>query len=460
MADVHKGSTTNSACARVKAGELASAKPVKRAREIEAHLRGASPQVLAALLRRYRDFDLAQEAVQEAMVAAVAQWAADGVPDSPEAWLVTVASRRLIDQLRQESARKRREVAQAEHSRPENLLSPAPEVADLEADGPLDLLILCCHPSLSASSQIALTLRAVAGLTTGEIARAFLVTEATMARRISRAKQSLKAAGAEFPTLDEDERRRRVPCVLHVLYLLFNEGHIATTGVRLNRPELADEAIRLARLVCVLLPDDGEVAGLLALMLLTNARCAARTSADGSLVPLAEQPRSLWDTAAISEGTALITDALTRGRPGGPYQLQAAIAAVHAEAEYSEDTDWPQIAALYAMLEVLEDNPVVTLNRAVAVAMINGPEAGLDIVRGLEQSRSLTDHHRVHAVRAHLHEMAGDHDLAADFYERAASLTRSEPERHYLRSCALRLQGAADGSVTRGWLAAGRRRGN
>jgi RNA polymerase sigma factor (sigma-70 family) len=460
MADIHKGSTKGSARARVEAEQPAGARPVKRDREIEAHLRGASPRVLAALLRRYRDVDLAQEAVQEAMLAAVVQWAEDGVPDSPEAWLVRVASRRLIDQLRQESARKRREVAGAEQGRPEDLLSPAPDVADLQADGPLDLLILCCHPSLSASSQIALTLRAVAGLTTEEIARAFLVTAPTMARRISRAKQSLKLAGAEFPTLEEDERRRRVPSVLHVLYLLFNEGHAATTGLRLNRPELADEAIRLARLVFVLLPDDGEVAGLLALMLLTNARRAARTGADGSLVPLAEQPRSLWDTAAISEGTALITDALTRGRPGGPYQLQAAIAAVHAEARYSGDTDWPQIAALYAMLEELEDNPVVTLNRAVASAMVNGPEAGLKIVRGLEQNPSLTDHHRIHAVRAHLHEMGGEPDIAADFYERAASLTRSEPERHYLRSCALRLQGAAEGSATRGWLAAGRRRGN
>jgi RNA polymerase sigma factor (sigma-70 family) len=392
---------------------------------IEGLLREAAPQALAALVRRYGSFTACEDAVQEALLAAALQWPRDGVPDEPRAWLITVASRRLTDELRSDEARRRREEA------------AVPERASGHDDS-LTLLFLCCHPALTPASQIALTLRAVAGLTTAQIARAFLVPEASMAQRISRAKQTIRAAGSRFELPPEAERADRMRAVLHVLYLIFNEGHTATSGPDLQRRELTGEAIRLTRALHALLPGDGEIAGLLALMLLTDARRAARTRADGSLVPLAEQDRGLWDGAAIREGVALVTAALSSA-PLGPYQLQAAIAAVHAEAARAEDTDWRQILHLYDLLERLSPGPMVSLNRAVAVAEARGPQAGLERLGELEGDRRLRGHHRLEAVRAHLLERAGDLEAARDAYRAAARLTTSIPEQRYLDARAARL---------------------
>ena len=336
-------------------------------------LRALAPQVLGILVRRYGRFDACEDAVQEALLAAAVQWPAEGMPESPRGWLVTVASRRLTDELRSEHARRRREDTAAAQVPADEAVAPAPgDVQAPEHDDTLTLLILCCHPALSPASQLALTLRAVGGLTTAQIASAFLVPEATMAQRISRAKQSIRAAGGGFDMPPEPERAERLRVVLHVLYLIFNEGYIASTGPDLQRGELTREAIRLTRAVHALLPDDGEVAGLLALMLLTDARRAARTRADGTLIALADQDRSLWNRAYIEEGTALITGALARATLG-PYQLQAAIAAVHDEAPSASATDWPQILALYELLARVAPNPMVTLNHAVAVAMVRRP---------------------------------------------------------------------------------------
>jgi RNA polymerase sigma factor (sigma-70 family) len=392
-------------------------------------LRALAPQVLGALVHRYGRFDACEDAVQEALLAAATQWPREGVPDHPRAWLVTVASRRLTDELRAEQARRRREDAVAAEP------PPAP-VAD--TDDTLALLVLCCHPALSPASQIALTLRAVGGLTTGEIARAFLVPEATMGQRISRAKQTIKAAGGTFALPPERELAGRLRVVLHVLYLIFNEGYSATAGPDLQRADLVREAIRLTRSVLALRPDDGEVAGLLALMLLTDARRAARTGPDGALVPLAEQDRALWRREEITEGAALVTDALARARVG-PYQVQAAIAAVHAEAPRAEDTDWPQILALYELLEGMAPNPVVTLNHAVALAMVRGPQAGLDLLATLDGDARLRDTHRVEAVRAHLLELAGERPAALAAYRSAARRTTSLPEKRHLEARAARL---------------------
>jgi RNA polymerase sigma factor (sigma-70 family) len=395
----------------------------------EALLRALAPQVLGALVRRYGNFDAAEDAVQEALIAAATQWPAEGVPDHPRAWLVTVASRRLIDQLRSEEAQRRREEAVAAAPRPP---------AGADRDDTLRLLFLCCQPELSAPSQLALTLRAVGGLTTQEIAAAFLVPEATMAQRISRAKARLKSAGVRFELPPEGERPERLRVVLHVLYLIFNEGYTASSGADLQRSDLVREAIRLARELHRLLPADGEVAGLLALMLLTDARRAARTTPDGALVPLAEQDRTRWNAAAIEEGVALITDALTHA-PIGPYQLQAAIAAVHAEAPTAEATDWRQILALYELLVRLAPNPVFTLNHAVALAMVRGPEAGLERLAGLDADDRMRAHHRLDAVRAHLLELAGDPAAARAAYRAAARRTTSLPEQRYLEERAARL---------------------
>jgi predicted RNA polymerase sigma factor len=393
---------------------------------IEGLLRQAAPQALAALVRRYGHFDACEDAVQEAMLAAAVQWPEQGIPHEPRAWLITVASRRLTDQWRADEARRRRE---------EGAEPPAPSAG---GDDSLALLFLCCHPALTPASQIALTLRAVAGLTTAQIARAFLVPEASMAQRISRAKQAIKAAGGRFEAPPAAERAERMRAVLHVLYLIFNEGHTATSGPDLTRRELTGEAIRLTRDLHTLLPGDGEVAGLLALMLLTDARWAARTGGDGSLVPLAEQDRSRWDAEAIREGVALVGDALARA-PLGPYQLQAAIAAVHGEAARAEDTDWPQILKLYDLLERFGGGPMVSLNRAVAVAEVRGPRAGLELLDTLESDRRLRRHHRLEAVRAHLLERAGEPIAAGRSYREAARLTTSLPERRYLESRAARL---------------------
>jgi RNA polymerase sigma factor (sigma-70 family) len=388
--------------------------------------------------RRYGHFATAEDATQEALLAAAMRWPEDGVPDDPRAWLITVASRRLTDLLRSEQARRRREDTVASLILPEQWLAPAADRPAREADDTLVLLFLCCHPVLSPASQIALTLRAVGGLTTAEIARAFLVPEATMTRRISRAKQRIKDSGVPFALPPATERGQRLAVVLHVLYLIFNEGYASTAGPDLHRQELSAEAIRLARLVHRLLPDDAEVAGLLALMLLTDARRPARTGPDGSLVPLAEQDRSRWSAGDIAEGVALVTAALPRG-PTGPYQLQAAIAAVHDEASSAEATDWPQIVALYELLRRIADNPVVALNQAVAVAMVDGPRAGLDLLGALEADERIAEDRRLHAVRAHLLELAGDRAGARDAYLAAARRATNLPQQRYLHARAARL---------------------
>ena len=395
--------------------------------ELEDLLHGLAPRVLAAVVRQYRDFGAAEDAVQEALLAAATHWPADGLPTRPEAWLITVASRKLTDQLRSDRARRKRE-----SSAPGDVPAPGADLP-VSGDDTLTLLALCCHPSLTPASQIALTLRAVGGLTTAETARAFLVPEATMAQRIARAKQKIKASGARF-TPPPDMR-----AVLHVLYLIFNEGYTASSGPSLQRTELARAAIRLTRMLRRLLPDDGEVAGLLALMLLTDARRTARTRADGSLVPLAEQDRTRWDRALVEEGLALVRHMLTRARVG-MYQVEAAIAAVHAEAPSAAETDWAQVVALYRVLSRLDPNPVVTLNEAVAVGMAEGAAAGLAVLRGVAGDARLAGNHRVHAVRAHLLEMAGEPDAARAEFDTAARMTVSVPEQRYLREHATRLE--------------------
>ncbi len=395
--------------------------------------RTVTPQVIGALVRRYRDFDRAEEAAQEALLAAAAQWPAEGVPDDPRAWLIRVGSRRLVDRLRSDEARERREVADVSRTPDDERVSPPSDAPRIGPDDDtLTLLLLCCHPVLTPPARIALTLRAVGGLTTAQIAHAFLVPEATMAQRISRAKASIRDAGSQFRMPPATELPGRVGEVLHVLYLVFTEGHTASSGDTVARVDLTAEAIRLARQVHALLPDEGEVAGLLALMLLTEARRPARTTASGELVPLAEQDRSLWDAAYVREGTDLVTDALSRTRLG-PYQVQAAIAAVHDEAPTAADTDWEQVLALYDVLEQLAPGPVVSLNRAVALAMVEGPAAGLALLDDLEGDKRLAKHHRLHAVRAHLLELLGDTGAARESYLLAARLTTSTPEQQHLR---------------------------
>ncbi len=406
---------------------------------IEDLLRRLAPRVLTALVRYYRNFEVAEDAVQEALLTAAMHWPKRGVPDTPEGWLITVASRRMTDQLRSELASKRRADRVAAQTTPDELLAPAADADGLfSEDDTLTLLLLCCHLSLSPPSQIALTLRAVGGLTTAEIARAFLVPETTMAQRIGRAKQRIKAAGAQFRMPPEPERAERLRSVLHVLYLIFNEGYTASSGPDLHRSDLTAEAMRLTRTVRALLPEDGEVAGLLALMLLIDARRPARTRPDGGLVPLSDQDRSRWNRKFIHEGITLITHTLASA-PIGPYQVQAAIVAVHAEAARADATDWTQIVALYRLLEDMAPNPIVTLNHAVALAMVRGPQAGLALLETLDTPDQLSGHHRLHAVRAHLLEMAGDHEGARRCYRTAARLTTSLPEQHYLQSRADRL---------------------
>ncbi len=392
---------------------------------VEDLLRLHGPRVLGVLVRRHGGFDACEDAVQEALLAAALHWPRAGVPTDPMAWLVTAAGRRLTDHWRGERARRRREDT-AHAARPAG-------AEPVDTDDTLRLLFLCCHPDLSAPSQVALTLRAVGGLSTAQIAGAFLVPEATMGQRITRAKQRLHGA-----TFLDDPDPDRLPVVLRVLYLVFTEGHTATAGPDLHRPDLTAEAIRLTRVVRALLPDDGEVTALLALMLLTESRRPARTTADGALVPLAEQDRSRWDRAAIAEGVALVTDSLTRGRLG-EYQLQAAIAAVHAEAPDTGSTDWPQILLLYGILERIAPNPMVTLNRAIALAEVRGPRAGLDLMAAVAADKRTRDHHRVAAVRAHLEELAGERAAARASYRLAATRTMSLPERRYLEARAARL---------------------
>ncbi|TDP93931.1 RNA polymerase sigma factor (sigma-70 family) [Labedaea rhizosphaerae] len=393
---------------------------------IEDLLRELAPQVLVALVHRYGDFDTCEDAVQEALLTAALQWPA-GLPDNPKSWLITVASRRRIELWRNDSARRRREEAVVAYAPPAN---PEPPPAE---DDTLQLLVLCCHPALTTPSQVALTLRAVGGLTTAEIARAFLVPESTIGQRISRAKQRIKAEGAHFRMPADDER---LAAVRHVLYLIFNEGHTASSGDAVNRVELTAEAIRLTRQLHAQVPADGEIAGLLALMLLTDARRPARTHADGTLVPLAEQDRSRWNADAIAEGVALITRTLATAAIG-PYQLQAAIAALHDEAPTAEDTDWHQILGLYEVLTTVAPGPMVTLNRIVALGMVRGPAVALAELTDVESE--LDGHYRVDAVRAHLLERAGDRATAREHYARAAERTLSVPERRYLSARAAAL---------------------
>ncbi|MQA64066.1 MAG: RNA polymerase sigma factor [Actinophytocola sp.] len=406
---------------------------------IEDLLRELAPQVLGALVRRFGHFDAAEDAVQEALLAGATQWPEEGVPDNPRGWLIRVGFRRLTDQLRSEQARREREDNLAVRQPRDEFLAPAADMGRSgDSDDTLILLLMCCHPTLTGASQIALTLRAVGGLTTEEIAKAFLVPESTMGQRISRAKQRIKSSGEPFGMPPPDERAERMGAVLHVLYLIFNEGYTATSGSALQRSDLAREAIRLTRMVAKLLPDDGEVAGLLALMLLTDARRDARTGPDGELIPLAEQDRTVWDNAAIEEGTALVTDAMSRTELG-PYQLQAAIAALHDEAGRAEETDWPQILALYGVLAQMSDNPMVTLNRAVAAAMVHGPQAGLTMLEPLDEDSRIAEHHRLAAVRAHLLDLAGEPEAAIAQYRFAARRTTSLPEQRYLEAKAARL---------------------
>ncbi|WP_034088727.1 RNA polymerase sigma factor [Streptacidiphilus albus] len=400
---------------------------------IEDLLRELTPQVLGTLVRRYGRFEGCEDAVQEAVLAASLQWPTEGVPDNPRGWLTTVAGRRLIDQMRSDHARRDREWATAAE------VVPEPEDVP-DTDDTLLLLFLCCHPALTAASRTALTLRAVGGLTTAEIARAFLVPEATMAARISRAKQRIKAAGSSFGLPEGAEREERLRVVLHVLYLIFNEGYTASSGSRLHRADLAREAIRLTRTVHAQLPEDGEVTGLLALMLLTHARREARTTASGDLVPLDEQDRTRWDRALIDEGTELAKASLA-DPVLGPYQLQAAIAATHSTAATAEETDWPQVHTLYLILERIAPNPMVTLNRAIALAETAGPQAGLALLATLDADERMAGHHRLLSVRAHLLERTGDTGAAHDHYRRAARATASLAERRYLDSRARRLRG-------------------
>jgi RNA polymerase sigma factor (sigma-70 family) len=403
---------------------------------LEELLRELTPQVLGAVVRRFHDFAAAEDAVQEALIAAATQWPREGVPDNPRGWLIQVAGRRMMDYMRSEEGRRRRE---AEVALKTAQLAPATDIEpEANKDDALTLFFMCCHPSLTASSAIALTLRAVGGLTTAEIAHAFLVPEATMAQRISRAKASIKASGVPFQLPTSQEQAQRLRAVLHVLYLIFNEGYTSSSGPHLQRLELSREAIRLTRCVHTLLPDDAEVAGLLALMLLTDARRTARMGPDGELIPLTQQDRTLWDRAEISEGTTLLTAALSKGSIG-PYQLQAAIAAVHDEAARAEDTDWPQILALYELLKRMSDNPMVMLNHAIATAMVHGPSKGLELLKALDSDARIAGHHRLDAVRAHLLEMAGDPRAAITHYRLAASRTTSIPEQNYLITQAARL---------------------
>jgi RNA polymerase sigma factor (sigma-70 family) len=402
---------------------------------IEQLLRDLTPQVLGIVVRRFRDFAAAEDAVQEASLAAAMQWPREGLPNNPRAWLTQVAFRRMTDQIRSDSARRLRESELVRQQ--EATIEPDVDIAP-QQDDTLVLLFMCCHPSLTQSSAIALTLRAVGGLTTAEIAHAFLVPEATMAQRISRAKQTIKNSGVPFQLPTAAERTQRLRAVLHVLYLIFNEGYTTSAGPDLQRTDLSQEAIRLTRIVYELQPHDTEVAGLLALMLLTDARRLARATADGDLVPLPEQDRALWNKEQIAEGVALISATLPKGSVG-PYQLQAAVAAVHDEAERAEDTDWPQILALYELLKRMSDNPVVRLNHAVAAAMVHGPAKGLELLDALEADARIAQHHRLHSVRAHLLELAGDRAGAISHYRAAANKTASLPERNYLLTKAARL---------------------
>jgi RNA polymerase sigma factor (sigma-70 family) len=406
---------------------------VSSAPGVEDLLRGLAPRVLGAVVRRYGHFADAEDAVQEALLAAATTWPAVGEPDNPLGWLVRVASRRMVDHYRRDDARRRREEMAASWS----MVGPPRDAGSGEDhDDTLILMYMCCHPVLSPATAIPLTLRAVGGLTTREIATAFLVPEATMAQRISRAKAAIRASDEPFTLPSPDQGARRLRSVLHVLYLLFNEGYTSNSGPDLARTDLSGEAIRLARAVHDARPGDPEATGLLALMVLTDARRPARTGANGELVALAEQDRTLWDRRLIVEGIDLVTGALQLGR-AGEYVTQAAIAALHDQAPRYADTDWPEILALYSRLERMTGNPMVTLNRAVALSMVDGPLSGLALLDGVAEQ--LGDHHRFLSVRAHLLEMAGATDAARSAFRAAAARATNLREQQYLTTEAARL---------------------
>ncbi|MFE7196693.1 RNA polymerase sigma factor [Microbacterium oxydans] len=402
---------------------------------IEDLLRAEAPQVLGALVRRFGHFDIAEEATQDALLAASRQWRPDAIPDQPRSWLIRVAYRRMIDALRADSADRRRE-EQYVASEPN---PPSSHLSLSEHDDSLNLLLLCCHPTLSSASRVALTLRAVGGLTTAEIAHAYGVTEQTMAVRISRAKQQIRKSGARFEFAADDDFPSRLSAVMRVLYLIFNEGYTVTTGTDLTRTDLTGEAIRLTRLLHALVPDDPEPTGLLALMLLIDSRRATRAGADGELIPLPDQDRTRWDQESIREGSDLIRAAWSRGNVG-TYRLQAAIAAVHASAAVAEQTDWAQIAALYLALEQAEPSGLVMLARVVAVAHAFGHARASALLEELDREHGLLEHpltrHRAHAIRAHLREAEGDPKAKGDFLA-AAEMTTNEPESRYLSRKAL-----------------------
>ncbi|HVX38404.1 MAG TPA: DUF6596 domain-containing protein [Gemmatimonadaceae bacterium] len=407
--------------------------------DIEHLLRELTPQVLGAVARKHGDFAAAEDAVQEALIAAASQWPERGVPANPRGWLYHVALRRITDHLRSEIARRERETTAGGELWAEWAFVPSPD-DDIIVDGDdtLALLFMCCHPALTPASAIALTLRAVGGLSTAEIAAAFLVPEATMAQRISRAKGTIASSGVPFALPDPGERDARLDSALHVLYLIFNEGYSTSAGTAAVRADLSGEAIRLARLLRRLLPDDPEVLGLLALMLLTDARRAARTGSAGELIPLDEQDRSRWDRAMIEEGSSLVADTFARGTVG-PYLVQAAIAAAHDRAPRADDTEWREILGLYDLLLRMVENPVVALNRAVAHAMVHGPEAGLAALAALDDDARIAGHYRMDVVRGHLYERLGDRARAAAHLRAAAERTANVPERDYLTLKAARL---------------------
>ena len=411
-------------------------------RALEDLLRRLAPEVLGALVRRYGHFELGEDAVQEALLAASRQWPTEGIPDHPRGWLITVASRRLVDLLRSDQARREREESVARWTLSEPVSSEPAGEGMSGSDDTLILLFMCCHPAVSPASQIALTVRAVGGLTTAQIARAFLVSEATMTRRITRAKQAVEDSHQPFRMPSPEQQPARLQAVLHTLYLIFNEGYVATSGADLQRVELSSEAIRLTQMLRRLLPENPRVTGLLALMLLTDARRPARTAPDGTPIPMAEQDRALWDSELIADGVALISEAMRQGDVG-PYELQAAIAAVHDQAPTMEATDWRQILSLYEILLALGENPVVRLNHAVALAMVQGPAAGLEQLDRLQADARLGGDHRLHAVRGHLLEMAGKHEQARESYLTAGRLATSLPQKRYLHARAARLQGEA-----------------
>ena len=404
-------------------------------------LRELAPQVLGAMMKRFGNFYEAEEAVQEALLTAYLKWPEDGLPDNPRGWLIQVAACSYIDELRRTIKRRQREQHLVLMTPQDDGLAPAPdETPEAEPDDTLTLIFMCCHPALTRGSAIALTLRAICGLTTTEIAKAYLVPPKTMAQRISRAKKDIKKSRVPFAMPDEDEREARLTSVTHVLYLMFNEGYASSEGVELQRSDLAGEALRLTRLVHASMPQNCEVAGLLAMMLLTHARRDARTGPRGELIALSQQNRALWDRDAIQEGIAILTSVLPLGGVGG-YQLLATISALHSEATSDATTDWLQILAIYELLTQITDNPVVLLNRAVALAKVCGPQAGLDALKPLDEDERLKGHYRLAAVRAHLHEMAGDDAIAAQYYLAAAGGTANLPERQYLSARAARLEG-------------------